>query len=282
MNQSLIPICYHYIRTPKNNFPRIIGNSESEFINHVEMISSHFNIINPDQVLIFFNSKISAKNIKNILFTFDDGLSDHFKASEILSSYNIKALFFIPTCIIEDGMPANPMIIHYVIANYGIKKFINKYYECVNRLVEFKERKNYKLENYKNVWEKIDAIKNKFKYEINYKLSRKILLGIYKDLFLEDFPDAMDVIHLNEDKIRKMIDMGHSIGTHSHTHISIADETVSPQDLKKELIEPKYILENTFKENIKYFSYPFGDKKDCFSSADLLEKTKKLFLCIYY
>ena len=43
----------------------------------------------------------------------------------------------------------------------------------------------------------------------------------------------MDVIHLNEDKIRKMIDMGHSIGTHSHTHISIADGTITPQDLKK-------------------------------------------------
>ena len=121
MNQSLIPICYHYIRTPKNNFPRIIGNSVSEFESHVEIIRSHFNIINP-KIFDFFNSKISAKNIKNILFTFDDGLSDHFKASEILSSYDIKALFFIPTCIIEDGMPANPMIIHYVIANYGIKK----------------------------------------------------------------------------------------------------------------------------------------------------------------
>ena len=65
----------------------------------------------------------------------------------------------------------------------ALKKFINKYYECVNRLVEFKERKNYKLENYKNVWEKIDAIKNKFKYEINYKLSRKILIIFIKIYF---------------------------------------------------------------------------------------------------
>ena len=128
MNSEFFALCYHYIR--KNNddpFPRLLGTKISDFNNHVEMIKKQFAILSLEEIhSMYYNQNEVIKNETGLIITFDDGLSDQFEAAKILSENNISGTFFIPTCIIKERLPANPIILHYAIAIHGVEKFIDE------------------------------------------------------------------------------------------------------------------------------------------------------------
>ena len=259
-----------------NSFPKILGNSIDEFQNHLKMLQKNYSIVSPNDVLDFYYNDQKFKKSENILITFDDGLSDHLEAAKILHENNIKAIFFIPTCIIDEKLPANPMIIHYFIAKFGIENFLNAYHDILNELKI--NNLNYEIKYNKNLdngSDKIHEIKNLFKYKIEHSVSRKILIKVFQNIFLPKFPKSLDIIHLNENKIRDIIKMGHTIGSHTHTHLSIAASKLNSTDFKKEVIFPKKILEKKFGKEVFSFSYTFGEEQDCLLPSKLLENTKE-------
>ena len=75
-------------------------------------------------------------------------------------------------------------------------------------------------------------------------------------------------------QVRISVDMGHKIGTHSHSHISIGSSKLSKPEFQIEMIKPKELLEKTFQTEVISMSYPFGERKDCYDSGKLLAKTK--------
>ncbi|MEM2160078.1 MAG: polysaccharide deacetylase family protein [Candidatus Nitrosotenuis sp.] len=276
-NFKYVGLCYHYLRQNKQTdpFPRILGTNVDEFHNHLSMLKKNYQIISlSDALQISYGDFNLPEKKPGVLITFDDGLSDHYSAAKILSELNINAVFFIPTCILEDKLPANPMIIHYAIAIFGVEKFLKEFrssldYYNINK-------KSFEIEYTKgrdNVWEIISKIKTIFKYRLRYNDSRKILLDIYKNLLCTEYSDPISVIHLTENQIKKMLDMGHYIGTHTHSHISVAATDLTENDFVKEILHPKDYLENKFNTQIYSFSYPFGGKEDCLSSSELIRKT---------
>ena len=276
LKQQFTALCYHYVRNKTNSFPKILGNSIDEFQDHIEMLKKEYNVISPNDVLDFYYNNHTFEKNKNILLTFDDGLSDHHEAAKILHENDIKAMFFIPTCIIDEKLPANPMIIHYCIAEFGIKKFLKIYHKVVDELklkiLDYNIEYNIKTDD---GWDKIEQIKNLFKYKIEHNLSRKILIKNFQNLFSPKFPNALDIIHLNENEIKDIIKMGHTIGSHTHTHLSIAASKLSSRDFEKEVVFPKKILEKKFASKIFSFSYTFGEKQDCLLPSKLLENTEE-------
>ena len=67
--------------------------------------------------------------------------------------------------------------------------------------------------------------------------------------------------------------MGHFIGTHSNSHISLGRRGITNADIEKELIYPKNDLECAFNTNVTSMSYPFGESRDCFNAQELFKKT---------
>lgn len=272
-----LSLCYHYIRDNSSQelFPRILGTSVNEFEKHIEMFSNHFKLITPSDALSFSydNYNFNQGEI-GLLLTFDDGLSDHYTAAKILAKHRIKAIFFIPTCILKDELPANPIIIHYCIAKFGLSSFLNFLKISLEKNLKnsniFFNKFSYDGKNYDEV---IQIIKYFFKYELNDKLSRSILLDIYENLFHEKFSNAMELMHLTKNQVFEMIEMGHSIGTHTHSHISVGSSNLKNEELNFEIIQPKNYIENTFKTKSDFMSYPFGKTIDCLSSKELIVKT---------
>ena len=121
----------------------------------------------------------------------------------------------------------------------------------------------------------ISEIKKSFKYKLPYNISRNIIIYIYDNLLLKDFPNILELMHLTTKQIQEIAKMGHSIGVHSHTHISVASTDLSEGDLAKELIHPKKILENIIEEPVETLSYPFGRQQDCFTSKDLVKRSNE-------
>ena len=278
MNSNFCALCYHYIRKDSNDpFPRLLGTKISDFNNHVQMIKKEFAILSLEKIQsIFYNQNkvLKDKVLKDkvgITITFDDGLSDQFEAAKILSENNISGIFFIPTCIIKENLPANPIILHYAIAIHGVQKFIDELkiifnkMKIENKIPEFNKKND-------NVWKIIDEIKILLYYKIKSDETRKILVEIYKKLIIKE-NITVDDMHLTKIQIKKILEMGHSIGTHSHTHISVANSELSKSEVEKELIEPKLILESEFNTNVISMSYPFGESKDCLNAKKLIQKT---------
>ncbi len=272
-------LCYHYLRLNKQSdpFPRILGTNIDEFQNHLSMLQKNYHVISLKDALSISTGE-DGFNKKNtgILITFDDGLSDHYTAAKILSELNISAIFFIPTCILEEKLPANPTIIHYTIAVFGIEKFLKEFREILvnNKL----DKKLFDIQYSKdkdNVLDIISKIKSTFKYKLGYYNSRKILLDIYKNLFSSEYKNMLSTIHLTESQIREMLEMGHHVGTHTYSHISVAATELNSDDFIKEIISPKNYLEQKFNTKVNSFSYPFGGKNDCLSSSELIKKTSE-------
>lgn len=272
-----VGLCYHYIRSPGDLFTDIFGSSVDDFCRHIELFSNSYQMISPDEAVRFSYGEFSLVEDKDsLLVTFDDGLSDHYRAACILAEKNIKAFFFIPTCVLADELPANPTIIHYCLAKYRITGFLKVYRQALEDLDLRCDKFNiFYKKGSNNPWETIDKIKVIFKYKFSYKEGRDVLLRIYKNLLLKEFPEALQIMHLTKEQVKSILEMGHSIGTHSHNHISMAVTTLSDLDFRKEILEPKKYLEKTFSTSVKAFSYPFGQKWDCFHSENLISEIKE-------
>ncbi|MEK7125810.1 MAG: polysaccharide deacetylase family protein, partial [Patescibacteria group bacterium] len=268
-----LALCYHYIRPAANDpFPRILGTREDIFREHIQALQKKFRIISLAEAINFSYGNMNRDEEKpGLLFTFDDGLSDHYRAARILAEYGIKAVFFIPTCLLTDGLPINPIVIHYSLAHYGINEFLRAYRSALENykinVNDFNVNYRPKTDNYQ---EKIYEIKRIFKYKLSYADSRRVLLFIYKNLFAKDFPEAMEIMHLTSKQIKEILDLGHNIGSHTHSHPSIASASLSSEDLRKEMFYPKEYLERTFGAMVDAFSYPFGEKQDYAGSEQLL------------
>lgn len=272
-----VGLCYHYIRQNKQTdpFPRILGTNVDEFYNHISMLQKNYQIISlEDAINISYNGFKLHKRKPGILITFDDGLSDHFTAAKILSEFNISAVFFVPTCVLEDKLPANPMIIHYTIAIFGVERFLKEFRTALEN--HGLDKKFFDIEYVRNkddVWETISKIKSIFKYKLGYRNSRNILLDIYKNLICKEYQKPLDLIHLTEDQIKKILEMGHYLGTHTHSHISVAATELDETNFFKEIVYPQTYLEQKFDTKVYAFSYPFGGKEDCLPSSVLIKKT---------
>lgn len=277
-NNGYVALCYHYIRSKKEEGPfrRILGNSVDEFYKHIKLLKSNYQVLLPEEILNFSYDDFSLDGDKyGVFISFDDGLSDHYPAARILAENGIKAIFFIPTCILIDRMPANPTIIHYCLARYGIDGFLKSYRQA---LEEFHLTHNNYILSYQkgsdDPWETIAKIKYIFKYGLSYKHIRCVLLHIHENLLLRDYPQALEIMHLTKEQIDEMLRMGHSIGVHSHSHISVAATSLDNENFRKEILNPKDYLEKSFHIPIEAFSYPFGEKQDCLFSEELINQTR--------
>ena len=273
-NNFYLVLSYHYLlSTEKQNlFPRIIGNTLDDFYAHLEMLEESYGFISLGEALDF---SWSGKK-PGMLLSFDDGLADHYLIAKILAERGIKAVFFIPTCILEDELPPNPMIIHYGMAIYGIKGFLEIYREGLKEFDLSFEEYDVKFQKGKDdLWEKRDMLKSKINYKMDYPLARSFLLYIYENLLLKNYSDILETIHLTKSQIHEIVEMGHSIGAHSHTHVSVASADLSDTDFKREIVDPKKYLEKIFGVAVEALSYPFGFSEDCLSSIELIKRTKQ-------
>lgn len=258
-------LCYHYVRTPEEEarLPRILGTSEAMFRKQVATLASRYAIMTPDDV----RKGSFPAGRTGLLFTFDDGLADHVRAGRILAEEGIRALFFIPTCIFEDDEPASPIVIHYGLAASGIERFIEEVDRAAADLSLPPSGLSF-IRGRDNPWEAIAKVKRHFKYDLDYRASRRVLLEVYRRLF----PDRTPRFHLTREEARELVSLGHSLGVHTRSHVSVGAHALE-DDFSREIVEPKAFLEKEFGAEVFAFSYPFGEPQDCLSTRSLIEKT---------
>ena len=91
-NENKIRILvYHHVE--KKNF--------KDLATHLRILSRNWKFITPEQFENHINKKVILKG-RNLLVTFDDGFKSNFYLEKkILSKFNIKAIFFVPSNFIK-------------------------------------------------------------------------------------------------------------------------------------------------------------------------------------
>lgn len=280
---NFVSLCYHYIRNVSNNhYPRILGTSASDFCDQVNELTVQFPAISLQDIFSSWEAgEPHVYSEPRLLFTFDDGLKDHLMAGEILASKGISGVFFIPTCILMDGAPANPMIIHYGLAIHGLEAFLNCYRHALENYCLNVAK--YDVEFQRGVtdpWEAIREIKQKIKYVLHSSEARNVLLFVYSELLRVGDEDILSKIHLSVKDVMMLVEMGHEIGTHSHTHLSVAASELSASKFDDEILKPRIYLEDLVDRSVSALSYPFGGAKDCYS-ADALKPDQTGYRCAF-
>lgn len=267
---NFVSLCYHYIRPQvADPYPRLLGTRKDDFVAHIKELRGQFRPVAPREIGV--HEEMVPSDAKcGLLFTFDDGLADHLVAGEVLAEEGLRGLFFIPTCILADGLPANPIVIHFATAIYGVNRFLHAYREALeaNGLLVEQYDVPY-IRGASNPWEAIRLVKQRTKYDLGYRNARVVLMGVYRELLQAGDPQILSEMHLDASGIRKLLDMGHDIGTHSHTHLSVAASDLQEDEFETEIVQPRRYLEETFGVRVASMSYPFGGQNDCYTETEL-------------
>lgn len=271
MKPGFHSLCYHYLRKDSNDpIPRLLGTKLGDFNKHVSFLKKRYDVTSLTEIFSFYYNSFIIKN--GLIFTFDDGLSDQYEAAKILKENEISGIFFIPTCIIKDEMPANPIIIHYAIALHGLRYFIRMLKILIEETYPNYEQNFKRIFSMNDVNDSIVQIKKIFHYELDPLSSREILIEIFKRMIQTEGLRIND-LHLTRNQIKNILKMGHFVGTHSFSHISFGRKGIDSKYIKKELISPKDDLEKICNTKVISMSYPFGEPEDCLDAKELFKKT---------
>ena len=236
-------ICYHRVmpnsffnnRSPLN----ALAVSTVNFEKHIKFLSDYFNVVPLDELY-------TTKKQFPIVITFDDGYLDNLtNALPILEKYNVPATIYITTNFPE----GNGFMWWYSLWDY-IKSVSSIDFTYDNQVFNFKT-KNYhsKVLAFKKIRNYILSINS---YKI-FAFINSLTKGSFRDF---------NSICLNWHQINRL--NSHpliTIGAHTQSHPNLS--SISSDDVYKELINCKRLIESKLNCSVDHFAYPYGTKREC-------------------
>jgi peptidoglycan/xylan/chitin deacetylase (PgdA/CDA1 family) len=238
--------------------------SKNEFVDIINFIGRKY-ILDAD---IFFE-KFRTKTLKEneVCLTFDDAVKSQIDiALPILEQFKIKSFFFVYSSIFE-GKPDNLELFRCFRLNFY--RDVNEFYDDFNKYLSLNLEKFFE----KNV-KKIKTIKENNPFytieDIKFRMIRDdyldkkeyeniiFLMMKEKNFFPSEFKDK---IFFSVDDLRKVNDLGHLIGLHSHNHPTLI-EKLDYNEQKIEYEKCSLILSkilNKSKNEIKFMAHPCGN-----------------------
>ena len=249
---------YHYVRKYNNSLPYLNFLNYINFEKQILYFKKKYQFFDCNDFSFFSGSE----NIKNKIFlTFDDGLSCHYKfVFKILKKNRLNGIFYIPTQPLIKNKLLLPHKIHLILSKFGGKKSFQTLMKFIdNKMLDKTKIKKFRKSTYLN--QKNIQYVNLFKRTINYYLKKKykfkIIDKIFTNFFGRDESKISEKFYLNEKEIKKMVEEGMVIGSHSNTHPLMSEMTNA--EISKEIdLSFDYISQFY---NQKTYCHPYGGFK---------------------
>lgn len=238
--QSIFPY-YHIVKDSKvahieNLYPY---KNQTQFISDLEFLLKHYKPINPEMLQ-------TDRSIKNtFLLSFDDGLSEIYTdIFPILKARNVKAIFFINPCFVDNTEALYKHSISIVISHLKKNNFKKEDVEAINTILLLPTLSNEALEM------KLKATPFSSRAKINEVLTQ---LNINIDHYL-----SSERPYISKLQIQEMMDAGFYFGGHTMSHPPL--NQLSHADQKAQIIDSIEWLKSNFGIQYSYFAFPFSDK----------------------
>jgi peptidoglycan/xylan/chitin deacetylase (PgdA/CDA1 family) len=247
--QSMV-LLYHRVCSLDSD-PQMLSITPENFYDQVSFLKKEYVLLTADEFADFVTRNKSLPP-KSVLLTFDDGYADNFQiALPILESLGAQALFFITTSNIDTT-----------------KELwwdeLERVFLTTARLPEMIHLKTENNSSFKTGSE-MD------RYNVYNKLHPKIKYSHFEERenMLSDFRTWAGITNTGRETHRLMtwneaVKMSKSksavIGAHSVHHVPLS--VINYNEQLKEIKDSKELLESRLQLPVKYFSYPYGAKKD--------------------
>lgn len=281
-SDQVIAITYHYLR--KECFDgkvKLHGLDFSEFRRQVESLLSAYHPLTLDEFRDYVCAGRALKK-KGVIFTFDDGLKEHYsEAFTYLKGKGIPGFFFIPTRAVAEQAVLSTHKRHILIGLLGESAFIDRF------LAELKSSDpEFNLDALAPVAKAREASRwgnnqeKQFKYYLNYGANQALNDIILSKIFSDEFGDeakAARAFYLSKEELVQMKVGGMEIGGHSNCHDALAPMTCTRQEEDVGLC--RRFLTETLGDIPMPFSYPFGKPGISFSAFTEEAVEKAGFYC---
>lgn len=257
-------IMFHHFHSDRH--PKGQGSiSAQQFQEMIDWLDEKYNLLSAEEYQDRFLKNRLKKD--DICLSFDDALLCQFDiAVPILNKNNLRAFFFVYSTPLK-GILNYLEIFRYfrTVAFSSMDEFYLKFFEKVQSIYGeeyFAEKKMFKPKDfladfpfytYEDKWFRYlrDRFLGKNKYE-------SLMLDIISDHNFK-VEEVMSKIWLTNDHIKKLVEMGHTVGLHSYTH-PINMQSLSKEEQKEEYIKNLNHLEGLLgKGRIESMSHPCGN-----------------------
>jgi peptidoglycan/xylan/chitin deacetylase (PgdA/CDA1 family) len=214
-------------------------HTTTQFDAIVRVLKRYFSLHTLSSALEIFHGRHSERPLACI--TFDDGYVDNYElAMPLLVKHNAVASFFVSTKHLESESMFSDLIAE------GVRRASGK----VN--LEKWNLGTYDLVSNKSKLLTHRALSEKIKY-IPKSQRDKIAIEVFE--YLSNKKSLLSQM-MSEDQVRALSSAGMEIGSHTHSHIILTQETSS--DASADILHSKRILEALLQKPILGFAYPNG------------------------
>jgi peptidoglycan/xylan/chitin deacetylase (PgdA/CDA1 family) len=228
-----------------------IGHLTAEdFEKRINYLRKHYTFISLDEYAdLYCNKKKAPPN--SLVLTFDDGYKCLYSTVyPILKRCSIPATIFLTTNFIEHKTPLLPNKVLYIIGNTKVRNF---------KLPELSPV-NYSFSNEKERLAIYKDISSRLKYFANGQKER-IIDNLQKLLCVDLSRLENESWMLSWDEIKEMYE-SKLISFESHTLSHPILTCIPAEEIEKEMVSPKKIIEDRLGNKVRFFAYPNGRKKD--------------------
>ncbi|WP_165071165.1 polysaccharide deacetylase family protein [Paludisphaera rhizosphaerae] len=239
---------YHRVAEPGEGNPyydNVVSATPEGFRAQMAMVRDRFRVVGPEDLIDDHDDERPRAVV-----TFDDGYRDNFDAAlPILDELGVPATFFIPTDHLE--RPRLPWWDHlaYIVKSSKLDRFEVERAPGDPRPI---------------VVERADGDRS----AAVMTLIRPVLTGEVadRDAFLQrleaaarvdvDSPALGRELFMTWEHLRKLVDAGHTIGSHAHGHVALG--SLDDRSARRELALSRTILEAAVKRPVRTVAYPYG------------------------
>lgn len=245
---------YHSIGA--HGFPLYCRLPVRVFAEQMRYIKRHYRVLSLQQMVEELQNPNGHQ--QNVVVTFDDGyVGTYSDAFPILKEYGIPATVYLTAGAIESGeVPWYDRI------------FLQFQQAASSLSLTLDGQRQFHLGSF---WSRVDAAASVVSY-------LRTLPDEERQRWCDSFEQAIPLCRtelrgsmMNWEQIREMRHAGIAFGCHTMTHPVLS--RLTPDAVRREVGESKWLIENRLGVQVENFAFPFGKPKDCGSiGADALSQ----------
>lgn len=274
-NPSAVAINYHFVRAPGAGRFRLRAHERPErFDEQLAVLARDFTFLACRD--LYDEGRRGTR--PGVLITFDDGARDVTEvALPLLAKHGATATVLVCSKPYLEGRLLQVQKVEYLISALGLEDFRRAFYEELERrFPEGVEREPLDFAGGYRFYRYDDEPIRRFKLDLNYQLPYANVEPVLDALFETVFGpgserEAVRETYISRDDLKRLIDAGVEVGTHTHSHKVLP--RLDFQQQKQEMETSVRFLEELTGSGRVPVAYPFG-----FHDADTARAAEELGL----
>jgi len=255
-------VAYHYVRRLKGSeFPSIKGLEIDEFRGQLRGLCDMFEMASMESAVEFLAGRYNPRR-ELCLFTFDDGLKDHYETVlPLLREFGAQGLFGVITACLDEHKVATVHMNHFLTAYGGFQAYSLAFLERLASTAGASAKlEAIGAEEAKEAYPLDELDVARFKLLVNFRIDHRLREQVTRQIFREWLggeQEFAEQLYMSWAEVCELQSEGMVVAGHTHHHEPLSCQSADRARL--DLERSKRILDlRLMPQAIWPFSYPYG------------------------